>query len=104
MSTRRFDTKDPLEKVKLTFDFTVDLPTGVTLSGTPTVAITLDRGNDPAPSSIANGSAGLDATLKKAIVPVQAGVEANDYRISVVCSTTDPKIVLELDGVLPIRS
>lgn len=105
MSTRRFsESKDPLEKVKLTFDFTTDLPDGVVLTGTPDVAFTTAYGTDPSPASIANGAAGLDTTSKKVIVPVQAGLEGVDYRVSVKCATTDAQLVFELDGVLAVRS
>jgi hypothetical protein len=104
MSQRRFDEKDPGEKWPLTFDFTVDLPTGVTLSGTPEVAFATALGTDATPNNLANGSAALDQTSKKVVVPVQGGVDGCDYKISVKVGTTDPLLVLELDGVLPVRA
>lgn len=104
VSNRRFDTKDPTEKVTLTFDFTNDLPSGVTLSGSPTVAVTLTRGVDPSPTNILNGAASLDGTSKMVIVPVQGGVDGCEYDVSVQCNTTNALLKFELDAVLPVRS
>lgn len=104
MSNRRFESKDPTEKVKLTFDFSPDLASGVTLTGTITVALTLAYGTDPAVNLTQNGSATFNATATQVIVPVQAGLDGNDYRVSVQVGTTDALTYLELDGVLPVRS
>lgn len=105
MSNRRFDaSKDPVEKVRLTFDFTPDLPTGVTLTGAATATITTAYGTDPSVSLTTNGSPALDATSMKVLVPVQGGLDGCDYRVSVKVGTTDSQIYLELDGVLPVRS
>ncbi len=101
---RQFDYKDPTEKVRLTFNFTPDLPDGVTLAGVQAVSFETKLGTDGSPSAMANGSAGLDVTGKKVIVPVQGGLDGCDYKISVRCSTTDSDLVLELDGILPVRA
>jgi hypothetical protein len=104
VSNRRFDEKDPTEKVILTFDFSIDLAAGVTLSGSPSVQVDTVFGTDASPSSILNGSAQLDGTATKVLVPVQAGVDGCEYRVSVRCGTTSAQIYLELDAVLPVRS
>lgn len=104
MSNRRFDEKDPTEKVTLTFNFATDLPTGVTLTGTPTVTVATAYGTDAAPSAIKNGNASLDATATMVIVPVMGGLNCCDYKVSVNVATTNALLVLELDGVLPVRS
>lgn len=103
MTNRRFATKNPVEKLKLAFDFSNDLPTGVQLSGTPTVSIEVENGTETSPSLTLNGAATLDATLTMVVVPVQAGAAQTDYRVSVIVGTTDSQILLELDGTLPVR-
>ena len=100
----RFDTKDPSEKITLTFDFTSGLAVGETLSGTPTAMISVVLGTDPAPMAIMNGVASLDATSKMVFVPVQAGYADCDYLIKVVCVTSNATKVLALSSILSVRS
>lgn len=105
--SQRFDTKDPSESVKLTFDFSPDLALlpAVVLTGSPTVTFAVVFGTDPSPANVANGAAGLDSTSTKVIVPVTGGVgPTTDYSVRVVIATTDPKTILELTGILPVRS
>jgi hypothetical protein len=104
VSSKRFDEKDPAEKVPLTFDFTVDLPDGVLLTSIQSVTFSTAFGTDVSPSALANGPAGFDATSKKVIVPVQGGLDGRDYNVSVVALTSESDLVLELNGVLPVRS
>jgi hypothetical protein len=100
----QFDPKGPDENVKLTFDFGPDLPSGVTLNGSPSVTYTVKSGADLAPNALANGLPGFDSTDSKVIVPVHGGVDGCDYSIHAKCSTTDPLITLSLTGVLSVRS
>jgi hypothetical protein len=104
VSSKRFDEKDPAEKVPLTFDFTVDLPDGVVLTSIQSVTFATVYGADASPNSLANGTAGFDTTSKKVIVPVQGGLDGRDYNVSVVALTSESDLVLELNGVLPVRS
>ena len=104
MSKRRFDPKDPAEKWPLTFDFTVDLPSGVTLAGITSVTFETVLGVDASPANLANGPAALDATAKKVIVPVKGGLDGCDYKISVLTTSSDPLLAPELDGILPVRA
>lgn len=99
-----FGPKYPDEEVKLTFDFTPDLPTGVTLIGPPVVAFAIRTGTDANPGALANGNAGLDVTAKEVIVPVQGGLDACDYAIHAWCATTDPLLSVSLTGILKVRS
>jgi hypothetical protein len=61
------------------------------------------RGADPTPSSILNGTAGFDASLKKVIVPVKDGVANTEYQITVTTDTSTSTKRLTLVGVLPVR-
>lgn len=104
MKIQRFDEKDPAEKVYLTFNFAKDLPPGVLLTSVQAVTYAMFYGEDTNPNAMANGAPGLDSTSTKAIVPVQGGLDGRDYKVSARCATTDPNIVLELDGILPVRA
>lgn len=103
---QRFNVKGPMEAVPLTFDFTADLPAGVTLAGTPVFAFATRAGADDDPSDIQNGAAGFDSTLCKVVLPVQGGLDGCEYLISCTCPTTQasPPLVLALVGVLPVSA
>jgi hypothetical protein len=100
---RFLDTKHPDEKLILTFDFTNGLAAGELLSGVPTVAIAVASGVDPSPASMANGSASIDGTGLKVLVPVQAGLDTVDYLFTVDCPTTNPLKLLTLPAILSVR-
>lgn len=100
----RVEKKQPLELLPITFDFSPDLLAGETLTGTPTVAITLSLGTDPTPANIANGAAGIDVTGTKVIVPVQGGLDLCEYDITVTVQTTNALKTLTLVGTLPVRA
>lgn len=104
MTTHRFDVKDPSEKVTLTFDFSAGLGSAETLSGAPVATVSMAFGTDLAPSSILNGSAAIDPTLKLVFVPVQAGITDCDYVVKVVVPTSNASKVLALSAILPVRA
>lgn len=100
----RFDEMEPGEAYKLTFDFTPDLPSGISIVSISSVAYLTVQGTDPDPSAIANGTPGIDSTSMKVIVPVKVEIDGCDYEITVSATTTDGLIVPVLVGVLPVRS
>jgi hypothetical protein len=100
----QFPPKDTAEAVKLEFDFSPDLDSGVLLSGTPVVTVTMSSGADPTPASILNGMPRFDVTSTQVIVPVMGGVANCDYDVKVVVPTTDSLTVLALSGILPVRA
>ena len=105
MTTKqRFDEKGPSELRVLAFDFTADLATGETLSGSPTVVVTLLLGNDSSPASILAGANSLDGSAKVFYVPVHGGMDGCDYDVVVKYPTTNSKKSLELGGILPVRA
>ena len=102
--TTRLDTKDPVEMLVLSFDFSGGLGAGETLSGTPTVTASVLMGRDAAPTAIFNGPPVIDGTSTMVFVPVQAGVDGCDYLLKVISATSNASKVLALSAVLPVRS
>lgn len=99
----RFDPKDPSESVPLTFDFGPGLPPGVTLTGSPVVAVTTLSGNDTNPSATTNGPVGFDTSLTKVVQPATGGLNDCDYQWVVTCPTTNPYLTLTIVAILPVR-
>lgn len=102
--TKRFDSKDPAEKVVLTFDFSDELAAGETLSGPITVSVSVAFGTDPMPGDIINGSAAYDGDQLTVMQPVHGGVNGCDYYIKAVAGTTNPNKTLARAGILPVRN
>lgn len=90
------------EKVVLTFDYTSELPTGVTLSGTPTITVETRRGGDASPSAMLNGAAQFDGTTKMVLQAIQGGTKKCEYAFTCLCDTTDPKLKLGRRGILQV--
>jgi hypothetical protein len=105
-TSARFSTKGTGEKRVLVFDFSADLVTGETLTGTVTsVTITVVAGTDPSPATVLVGGNGIDASATKYLVPVQGGVDGCDYDIVVLGAvTTTATKRLDLGGILPVRA
>ena len=92
--------KDPGESVPLPFDFAKDLSAGETLTGTPTISITLYSGAaDPNMSAMLSGMPQISGT--EVLQMVTAGVLGNQYDIKATCSTSTGR-VLVLGAILPI--
>ncbi|MDE1990607.1 MAG: hypothetical protein KGI82_09080, partial [Betaproteobacteria bacterium] len=90
----RFPIKGTSEKVPLTFDFTQDLPSGVTLTGTPVLGVSVSNGTDSNPTGILNGAAGFNSGSTQVIQPVQGGVNGVDYAVTCTCPTTQSNLTL----------
>lgn len=102
-AVQTFDVKDPTESWPLTFVMAPDLASGETLTGTPSVSVTVLQGADPSPQSILNGAAAFDQSQTMVIQPVVGGLNGCDYQVIVTCPTTNPQKVLTLRGRLPVR-
>ncbi|MGF6837087.1 hypothetical protein QF001_000954 [Paraburkholderia youngii] len=108
----QFDWKDPRETVVLTFDATLMLASGETLTGTPTVQITTVSGSDATPSLVVanmtiNAAAlsfvGKTIAVGAAVQAVaSAGNFASQYLIAITCQTSNPNKVLVLKATLPM--
>lgn len=98
------DTKDPAEKIVLTFDFTLALATGESVTAVPTPSVAVRSGSDGAPAAMLAGTATIDATGKMVLVPVQGGFDMTDYLIKVLATTSNPLKAPALVGLLSVRS
>ncbi len=98
-----FDAKDPADAVTLTFDYTLDLPSGVTLSGTPSVmSVKTFSGTDSQPNLLLNGEPTIDPTSTKVLLPVSGGNAGCTYEFCVQCPTTNPYLILTWVALLPV--
>jgi hypothetical protein len=92
--------KDPGESVILAFDFSKDMTSGETLTGTPAVAITLYSGTvDSGMAAMLSGAAQISGNL--VLQMVGRGQIGNQYMIEATCATSAGR-VLVLGGILPI--
>lgn len=101
---QKFDEKNPVESVILTFNYALGLPVGVTLIGTPIVTVANLYGGDPSPQALINGPPGIDVTGTQVQQPVTGGLDMNDYLFVAECPTTSPPWVLAIPAVLPVRA
>lgn len=75
-------------------DFTPRLSiTGDTLTGTPTVTVSVMAGSDPNPKAILIGSPTLSATKTQVIQRVSGGVPGTAYILSFQCGTAQGNVV-----------
>jgi hypothetical protein len=108
----QFNWKDPRESVVLTFDATLMLAAGETLTGTPSVQITTATGADATPSLQLNNVIVNSAPLSVAgkTIAVGAAVQAvasaggfgSQYLIAITCLTSNPNKTLVLKAMLPM--
>lgn len=98
--TTRFSPVDPSEEIVLTFDFTLGLNTGESLTGTPTVSVTVDYGVDTNASAIVQMAQISGTTV---LVAVKGMLDATDYHVHCLCPTSNSQKILMDAGVLPCR-
>lgn len=87
------------ERIPLTFDFTSILG-AATISGTPTATYELDAGTTDDSANLPNGAISQAAGIVS--VPVKAGTEGQDYRITVTADTSDGRRLM-LAMIVPVR-
>lgn len=100
----RFPVKGPLEAVPLTFDFSADLPSGVTLSGAPTMSIACTEGTDANAANVVSGSVALNAAKTGVVQDGTGGLDGCEYTITCTCATTQSNLTLTLVGILAVRA
>ncbi len=99
----RFKNAYTGEKLILAFDYSAELAAGETVTGTPTVEITVTDGVDPAPDALKNGLAEIVAggVVLQPIDPLVADV---GYRLKVLADTSNPLKRLACVGKLYVES
>ena len=96
----RFPVIDHERKVVLTYDFSVALPAGVSLSGIPTAEVLVSFGVDATASSIVTAVSLVGSSVLLAVSGVK---DRTDYDIKVVCETTNAGINMVFTQTLPVR-
>ena len=92
--------KDPGETVTLTFDFSADLATGETLTGTPACAIALKSGVAAAEiGSMLQGAAQMDGP--RVLQMCRGGMMGHQYDIHAACSTSSGRRLV-VGAILPV--
>ncbi len=102
MAFRFPDLKAPAEHKTLTFDFTAELSTGVTItSAAMTYAV---ASGTESPVTLANNGAGaLDATSKKWLQPVLGGIDGVEYNCTCTATLSSGSTPSILTGILGVR-
>lgn len=112
--TDQFDAKDPRETVVLTFDASLGLASGETLTDITETDVTMASGTDPEAKNIVSGPLinGTPITVNGKTLPVGTAVQAEAvggvsparYLIAITCNTSNPDKVLTLKAVLPVSA
>ncbi len=100
----RFPVKGPAEATPLTFDFSADLPSGVTLSGAPTMSIACTEGTDANAANVISGSVALNAGKTAVVQDGTGGLDGCEYTITCTCATTQSNLTLTLVGIRAVRA
>lgn len=110
--TPSFDTKDPAEKVVLTFDATADLMSGETLTTITSTTVTVYSGPNTDASALSVTPAINTAALTingNAIAighsvqaTVSGGLDGYQYLITILCATSNANKILALKAILPV--
>lgn len=99
----QFATKHPDEKPTLTFDFTRDLPTGVTLAASPapSVDVAVFDGTDASPSDVKDGSP--QVASPNLLQGSKGGVSGVTYLVTAKAYDSNGKPWV-IQALLPVRS
>lgn len=98
--TTRFSDCAPGEELILTFDFANGLDGAETLTVVDSVTVAVDYGADPDAAALVQSSAISGETV---LVSVADMVANTDYRITVLCTTSNAAKTLAVAGILPCR-
>ncbi|OOH80812.1 hypothetical protein [Leptospirillum ferriphilum] len=75
-------------------DFSPQLAqTGDTLTGVPTVSVSVLSGTDTNPSAILTGTPAVSSNAMQALQRIKGGVAGTTYLVSFVCGTTQGNIM-----------
>ena len=100
----RFPVKGPAESVPLTFDFSADLPSGISLTGVPALSIECTEGVDPNAPNVIAGSYAFNAGSTQVVQDSTGGLDGCEYTITCTSPTTQANLTLSLVGILPVRA
>ena len=99
MTTSRFPTVDPQEKVVLSLDFVKRLVLGETIT-TATLDVKTDNGMD-SDAATRFGTPQIDGS--KVLVAFSGGIDGADYHIKFIVETDNPDSIPVYARILPCR-
>lgn len=94
------DAKSPIESIPVEFDFTLQLGTGETLTGSPVVTITVASGTDANPGAMITTPAQISGTT--VLQEVTGGVNGVNYYLSCSCATSVTPHLYEVGARLSV--
>lgn len=98
--TARWPFKDPEEVFACTFDFTLELAEGETISGTPEVAVAVVSGTDTAAAALTSGAPVVEAG--RVLQRLVGGVAGVTYSLTCIATTSDGN-KLARAAILPVE-
>lgn len=96
-------SKDPVEKVVVTFDYTPALFGSEVCVKVESVTVEVVAGVDPNPEAILNGEPKITDDGFYVQLPVQGGLDNVNYNIKCLCQTSNPDKLINVSGILPVR-
>lgn len=103
MTCNLLTTKDPKERIFLTFDYSLAMDAGEYITEIDEVAVSVTAGDDPNPQDILTGTAAVAVDGASFQQPVEGGVDGVNYNIKATVNTSLNKR-LTVTGILPVRS
>jgi hypothetical protein len=101
MSRAHWPSKDPVEVMVATFDYTSEINSGETIASA-VVACSVLAGTDPTPAAVLAGSASISAGT--VLQPFQGGVDGVSYTLRCAATLSPSGRVLVLAATLPVRT
>lgn len=98
MSTQILDPKDPAEIIVVSFDFTLAMLVGETISPSPSVTASSVSGSDTSPSSIVSGSPLVTGSVVSQ--QIVNGIDGSTYKLRCLATLSSGR-KLALAGLLP---
>ena len=96
----RWPFKDPQEAFACAFDFARELAEGVTLSGTPSIAVKVVGGTDASPNSIKSGAPLIEGG--RVLQRLVGGSPGVTYSLTCIASTSEGN-TLARAAILPVE-
>ena len=96
-------SKDPVERVVVTFDYTPALFGSEVCIRVESITVEVVGGVDPDPQAIIAGEPKITDDGFYVQLPVQGGLDNVNYNIKALCQTSNPDKLINVSAILPVR-